>query len=133
MLMNPIIAQIKSLLTGAPVKHAEEHEPKHNPFPNGPVKYKTMTNGQVRRMQARNQRKGQMDAYKEQRRNYLSREAERATLRGMLQSLGYVEYVVEQHPDAGRVARAQKWAKEKYGSIENAVERYEALSGEKVS
>lgn len=129
--MNSILANIKSLLTGQPVEEVKEE--KRNPYPNGPVKYKTMTNGQVRRMQARGRRKGQERAFKEQRRNYLNREAERAALRGMLQVLGYVDYVIDQHPDAGRIARAQKWAEAKYGDLETAIARYEHLSGEKLS
>lgn len=130
-MLNNIAAQIKSLLTGDYLAE-DQPEEKRNPYPNGPVTFKTMTNGQVRRMQARARRRGQQDAFKHQRKAYVSRESERAVLRGMLQCLGYVDYVVDQIPDAGRVARAQKWAKEKYGSIENAVKRYEVLSGEKI-
>lgn len=129
--MNNIVAQIKSLLIGNSDEIPED-EPKRNPYPNGPVTYKTMTNGQVRRMQARARRRTQDRAFREQRRNYMTREGERAVLRGMLQVLGFIAYVDHQKPSEARIKRAAAWCEDNYGGIENAVKRYEVISGEKV-
>lgn len=132
MTMNTIAAKIKSFL-GMPIPEIPEDEPKRNPYPNGPATYKTMTNGQVRRMQTRARDRAQIKGFKQQRRNYISRESERAVLRGMLQVLGFVPYRDHQKPEQWRIDRAIKWAEENHGGIENAVKRYEHLSGEKVS
>lgn len=134
MTMNTIAAKIKSLL-GMPIPEIPEDEPKRNPYPNGPATYKTMTNGQIRRMRARAQRRAQVKGFKEQRRNYISRESERAVLRAMLQVLGFIPYVDHQKPSPSkeRMVRAGKWVHENYGSLDKALERYEHLSGEKVS
>lgn len=131
MTMNTIAAKIKSLLTGEPVEETEET--KRNPYPNGPATYKTMSNGQIRRMQTRARDRAQIKGFKQQRRNYISRESERAVLRGMLQVLGFVPYRDHQKPEQWRIKRAIEWCHGNYGGVENAVKRYEALSGEKVS
>lgn len=127
-----LISQIKSLL-GMPIPEVPEDEPKRNPYPNGPATYRTMTNGQVRRMQARARRSAAQKAYVGQRRAYMNREAERAVLRGMLQVLGHIPYVDHQKPTEARMIRAADWVIDNYGTLGTALKRYEALSGEKVS
>lgn len=126
--------KIKSLLTGGSVEESHDDEPKRNPFPNGPVTYKTTTNGQVRRSVQRAKQRKADRAFRAQRRNYLAREAERAALRGMLQALGVVAYHSPEMivPEVRR-KRAEAWVEERYGDLATAVLRYEALSGEKVS
>lgn len=130
--MNTIAAKIKSILTGEPVEE-EKPKAKRNPCPNGPVTFKTMTNGQVRRQAQRAKKSKQDKAFLAQRRGYIAQRAEESVLRGMLQVLGYIPYVEPTTLTLGRLMDAEKWVNEKYGDAEKAVARYEALTGEKIT
>jgi hypothetical protein len=126
--------KIKSILTGTPVEEvAEERKAKANPFPNGPVTYKTVTAGQIRRAEQRARAKQRSQAFRAQRKAYIDREAELAVLRSMLQAIGVLPYVTPEYlVTEERKASATKWLEAKYGEIHTAVLRYEAITGTKV-
>lgn len=94
--------------------------PKH-----GPAKFRTLTNGQIRRAQVRSQKARQRKATKAYRRDWLKSQQELAGLRGLLQAAGRVPYWSD-HVVAEplRVARAEKVLEDKYGSVDEAFEIY---------
>jgi len=89
----------------------EETDQKVNPFPNGPVTYKTMTNGQIRRQRARAGRTRQRKQVERARRQHFADKREASVLRAHLQNLA----VMPRHDgyslpsDVSRFAHSLDW------------------------
>ena len=88
---------------------------------NGPVKFKTVTNGQVRRMKARALKSHSRKVYRQQVRQYLANQREAAILRGQLQAAGVVSYAIPSRKLTPKAAHdAIVWIIERYASSDES-------------
>lgn len=72
---------------------AERIEFHRNKVRNGPVNWKSMTNGQVRRAQKREMDRQTKKAWRAEKRSYFERQRVAAYLRGHLQTVGLIPFV----------------------------------------
>jgi len=120
----------------------EETDKKVNPFPNGPVKFKTLTNGQIRRQRARAAKTHQRKQVEKARRQHFADKREASVLRAHLQNLavmprhdGYslpsdvrifersLNWVVNHHADGAGSLLPENWEK----AVQAAYDRYRDL------
>lgn len=93
---------------------------------NGPVRYSTISTGQQRRMQVRDQATRQRKANKNHRRNFFARRQEAATLLGHLQGVGAIPYATEGlTPTTAQRLRSGGWL------VLHFAERYEKDTSDK--
>lgn len=76
---------------------------------NGPVKFRTLTNGQVRRMQKRDLLNQQKKSHRQARSNHWQGRQEAARLRAFLQGAGVVPYVTGINPSDETRDKAYRW------------------------
>lgn len=132
-----------------PSLHAESktdeatNEPKQVGPRNGPVRYRDITTGQVRRARKRAATKQSRRAYRNQVRTFLSSEREAALIRSSLQAVGVLPYATEgMQPTEDQVLLAVRTLLARYGTgveateeslreaIEVALTRYRAITGQ---
>ena len=83
---------------------------------NGPAKFRTTTNGQVRRARRRAAKREQKRAYKEQVRNHLSTRMLASVTAGQLRLAGVLPYVHERELDRVQQVRSTVWIVQRFGT-----------------
>jgi hypothetical protein len=115
------------------VADEKSEERKRQERNHGPVKMRTMSNGQVRRAVLRQQKTAERKRAKAFRRRWMDNRQAIAALRGQLQIVGAVPFsdptlaVSQDDPKHAGVVRVLV---QRYGSVQAAVERYEAIMAE---
>ena len=87
---------------------------------NGPVKFSTPTNGQLRRAEKRAGQRALKKRRQEQVRSYFAREREASVLRGQLQAIGVLPYFSGGKPSEQHALTATKWIVQRYGELERS-------------
>ena len=114
---------------------------------NGPVSFKQVTNGQIRRARLRELQGRTLKARRAQVRDFLSRSREVANLRGHLQAIGVLEYVTDYQPSEEARFRSARALVGRFGdmslaedgdallrdAIQKAYDRYATLTGQETS
>lgn len=115
--MLDIFKNIPGLNQEALEEEAEERKP--NPYPNGPVQRRTISNGQIRRAKARAQFSAFRKHVKRQRRQHWDLRVEGARLDAFLTAAATGE-----RPDA------VEWLEKRYETVEKAEQRLRVIYGE---
>lgn len=121
----------RTLGKDASVDLAADEKPR-NPFPHGPQRFRTVTNGQIRRAQARHAASQDRKVNRRYRRQWMANERALSTLRGQLVAVGKLDtgyYVME--PALAR--NAQGRLEEAYGSVDKAYEHFLNLLAERAA
>ena len=82
---------------------------------NGPVKWKSMTSGQVRRAQKRAAKRAQKNTYRAQVRNYLETRRLASVTAAKLRQAGALPYVHERELDRIQQVYATVWIVQRFG------------------
>lgn len=115
--MLDIFKNIPGLTQDALEEVAEERKP--NPYPNGPVQRRTISNGQIRRAQARAKFSAFRKHVGRQRRQHWALRVEAARLEAFLAAA-----------ETGQRPDAVLWLEERYETIEAAEARLRVIYGE---
>lgn len=102
----------------------------------GPARYRSFTNGQIRRAERRAQETKRRKATSRYRRNWMRNQLNLAYLRANLQALGLVAHhdglhPVDRHSDSYR--RATETLEARYGSVDEALAKYAEIRSEQVN
>ena len=112
---------------------------------NGPVTFKHVTGGQVRRSKLRELRGRSRKARRAQVHSFLDQQSEYATLRGLLQAVGVVAYVTDFRPSDEVRYRSARELVQRFGDVtdsdenlvpnalQKAYDRYADLTGQERS
>lgn len=109
---------------------------------NGPVKFSTPTNGQLRRAEKRAGRRALLQRRREQVRAYFAREREISVLRGQLQAVGVLPYAGKFKPSSQTIFDSTQALIRRFGNLliedddqlvaeafQAAADRYTTLTG----
>lgn len=129
--MFDFIGNTLSRTLGKQVAEAADEKPR-NPFPHGPQRFRTVTNGQIRRAQVRRDATQRRKANRRYRHDWMINERAFTTLRMQLVVVGRLEQSYYQLEPA-LVANATRRLEEVYGSVDKAYDYFLALAAERAA